>query len=315
MEKILRALADKIKKETRAAVFECGSLAEYTTYRVGGSAEYLVQPRNIDEARWICQNAWRERIPLTILGAGSNVIAPDEGIEGITLILNGSDAAPVFSSEGILEVEAGISLIDLAMFSAENGYSGFESVAGIPGTVGGAIMMNAGGDDGNISDIITRTEVLVPSGRRIILTNREMAFGYRRSIFQHSGWLIMKAQFRLCQGNKEQLVRETERIQDERRIKFPMDFPNAGSVFKRPPGDYPGRLIELAGCKGMSVGGAIVSQRHANFILNNGGAKSKDIMGLIHKIRETVYKSSGIHLELEQIPLCSRPELSCSGQF
>ncbi len=304
----IKKTIEKIKSVTGARVIAGGALAEYTTYKVGGAAEYLIDPANIEEAAWIYQNARREGIPLTFLGAGSNVIAPDEGIEGITVILNGSDVPPVFHDGGILQVEAGVSLVELAKLSAGEGFSGFEPVAGIPGTVGGAIMMNAGTDDGNISDILVKAEVLTPSGRRFYLARREMAFGYRKSIFQGSGWLILKAEFRLGRGKKEQLMRKIEMIQEERWAKFPMDLPNAGSVFKRPSGDYAGRLIEDAGCKGLRTGGAMVSERHANFILNMGNASSKDIIGLAEKIREIVFKRSGVYLEMEQIPLASRPD-------
>ena len=308
MGKKAAAIIEKIKARTGARVIPGGSLAEYTTYKVGGAAEYLIDPVNIEEAAWICQNAWREGIPVTILGAGSNVIAPDGGIEGITVILSGSDVPPVFFDNGILQVEAGVNLVELAKLAAEKGYSGFEPVAGIPGTIGGAIMMNAGTDDGNISDILTKVESLTPSGRRFHLINREMAFGYRKSIFQGSGWLILKAEFRLGRGKKEQLIRDIERIQEERRVKFPMDFPNAGSVFKRPSGDYAGRLIEDAGCKGMKMGGAMVSERHANFIVNADNAASRDIMELIAELRKRVFQSSGIYLELEQIELERRKQ-------
>ena len=306
MGKKAATIIEKIKAGTGARVIPGGILAEYTTFRVGAAAEYLIDPVNMEEAAWICQNAWREGIPVTILGAGSNVIAPDEGIEGITVILNGSDVPPAFFDNGILQVEAGVNIVELAKLAAEEGYSGFEPLAGIPGTVGGAIMMNAGGE-GNISDIITKVEALTPWGRRVHLINREMAFGYRKSIFRGSGWLIMKAEFKLGRGRKEQLIRDVEKIQEERRIQFPMDLPSAGSVFKRPPGDSPGRLIEEAGCKGMSVGDAIVSSRHANFILNKGNATSTDILGLVNEIRGIVYSRSGVYLELEQIPLACRP--------
>ena len=307
MSKRVPTIIEKIKAETGARVTLGGALAEYTTYKVGGAAEYLIDPVNMEEAALICHNAWRAGIPLTILGAGSNVIAPDSGIEGITVILSGSDVPPVFFDNGILQVEAGVNLVELAKLAAEKGYSGFEPIAGIPGTVGGAIMMNAGTNDGNISDILAKVELLTPSGRRVHLINREMAFGYRKSIFQGSGWVILKAEFKLGRGRKEQLIKDVERIQEERRVKFPMDLPNAGSVFKRPSGDYAGRLIEEAGCKGMNKGDAIVSSRHANFILNKGNATSTDILGLVSEIRGIVYGRSGVYLELEQIPLARRP--------
>jgi UDP-N-acetylmuramate dehydrogenase len=246
-------------------------------------------------------------VPLTLLGAGSNVIAPDDGIEGLVLKLESPFARIQFHGDGVVTADAGVNVVDLARAAAVKGLCGLEPIAGVPGTVGGAVLMNAKAVGEDTAALVERVEVLTSSGKRRIFRKAEISFGYRKSIFQGSDWLILGAEFRLRPGDPERIKDDVEREWNKWRSSFPLDPPNAGSVFKRPPGDYAGRLIEEAGCKGLRVGDAQVSESHANFIYNMGNASAADILELISEVRRRVYRESGIYLELEQIPLQSRP--------
>ncbi|MDZ7859568.1 MAG: UDP-N-acetylmuramate dehydrogenase [Candidatus Krumholzibacteriota bacterium] len=291
---------DIINNNIKGAIYTGEPLSNHTTYKVGGEAECLVCPDSTEEARWIYEYAKRESIPLTLLGTGSNVIAPDRGIRGIVLKLRTGSARVQFPEDNRIVADAGVTLIDLAKKAAAKGLKGFESIAGIPGTVGGAVFMNAGTKDGDTASLLEKVEVITGCGRKRIFYKEELSFGYRKSAFQKTDWLILRVHFKLERGVPERIRKGIEKIYRERQRKFPLDFPNAGSVFKRPPGDYAGRLIEEAGCKGMSVGGASVSKTHANFIINSDNATSEDIIGLISEIRRIVYDKYGIYLELEQ---------------
>jgi UDP-N-acetylmuramate dehydrogenase len=278
-------------------------LDRHTAYRVGGEAEVLVCAANSDEAGLVYRLARRAGVPLTILGGGTNVIAPDGGIAGIVLKLRSPEARVRFLGGGGVWADAGVDVVDLAREAARRGLRGLTPIAGVPGTVGGAVLMNAKVVEEETAALIRRVAVLAGSGRRRVFQRRELAFGYRTSVFQRADWLILGAEFALFPGDPGAAVREVEAEWARWRASFPLDPPNAGSVFKRPAGDYAGRLIEEAGCKGLRSGGAEVSVRHANFIYNTGGATARDILSLIAEVRRRVFEESGVYLELEQIPL------------
>lgn len=291
----IHTIEDNIKGYTRLEE----PLSAHTTYRVGGKAECLVCPDSAEGAGWVYAYAKGESIPITILGAGSNVIAPDDGIRGIVLKLKNESAGIEFSGDGRIVADSGVTLIDLARAAADRGLRGFEPIAGIPGTVGGAVFMNAGTKDGDTGSLLEEVEVITGTGNKRRFSPDELSFGYRASAFQKTDWLISRARFRLEKGDPELIRAGIEKIFAERQRKYPLDSPNAGSVFKRPPGHYAGRLLEEAGCKGLAVGGASVSERHANFIINDGNATAADIIALITEMRKRVYEGSGVYLELE----------------
>ena len=290
---------DIIRAHVSGYVLSEEPLSNHTTYKVGGVAECLVCPDSSEGAEWAYNHAREESIPLTVLGAGSNVIAPDAGIKGIVLKLQNQSVKAEFPGNGRIIADAGVTLIDLARAAAEKGLRGFEPIAGIPGTVGGAVFMNAGTREGNTASLLEEVEVMTGGGKKRSFFTDELSFGYRSSVFQKTDWLILKARFKLTEGNPDLIKEGIEDIFAERQNKYPLDFPNAGSVFKRPPGDYAGRLIEETGCKGLTIGGASVSVRHANFIINNGNASAADILKLISIVRKRVYDEFGIYLELE----------------
>jgi len=301
--KLDRRLIDRIKQVFKGKLLGNEPLSKHTTYKVGGKAELVAIPLDEDDAYNVYRLAIKEKIPVNIIGAGSNVIAPDEGIEGIVIKMDGSRSGLTFLGGNRVRAFAGLSLRALAEEAASRSLVGMESIACIPGTVGGAVVMNAGTDKGTTSDFLVRVEVVTSSGKRRVFSRDELNFGYRHSLFASSDWLIVSADFKLLKGDGEVAMKELKRIIKKRFSKYPMKYPNAGSVFKRPPGDYAGRLIELSGCKGMKVGGAMVSYEHANFIVNTGGATARDIVELIKKVQMRVFEKTGVLLEPEQILL------------
>jgi len=298
-----KKLVKKIRKNVSGAVLPGEPLALHTTYHVGGKAEVLVVPRDADDAARVYSFLKREGVPLVVIGAGSNVIAPDEGIDGVVIRTAAASARILFLGGGRVRADAGVPLLDLVRAAAAHGLSGLEPLAGIPGTVGGAVVMNAGTRDTEAAELLGRVEVLTSTGRRRILAAAECSFGYRRSIFLGTDWFILGAEFRLARGDAAASIKMIESFLKDRESKYPLDLPSAGSVFRRPRGGYAGRLIDEAGCKGMRVGDAEVSGLHANFIVNRGAAKASDIMALVSAIRSRVFEKSGVYLELEQIPL------------
>lgn len=298
-----KKLVQKIRRNVSGAVLPGEPLALHTTYHVGGKAEVLVVPRDADDAGRVHSFLKREGVPLVVIGAGSNVIAPDEGIDGVVLRTAAASARIFFLGGGRVRADAGVPLLDLVRASAVHGLSGLEPLAGIPGTVGGAVVMNAGTRDTETAELLSRVEVLTSTGRRRMFAADECSFGYRRSIFLGTDWFILGAEFRLGRGNAAASIKMVDSFLKERERKYPLDLPSAGSVFRRPLGGYAGRLIDEAGCKGMRVGDAEVSGLHANFIVNRGAAKARDIMDLVSAIRARVFEKSGVYLELEQIPL------------
>lgn len=299
-------LISTLRERLPGCVHPAEPLRKHTTYKVGGEAEALVVPANREDAAWVFRYACASATPLTILGAGSNVIAPDVGIDGIVLVTKTPGARIEFPGDGMVRADAGALLQDLVDEAAARGYGGLEPLAGIPGTVGGAVVMNAGTRDTETADLLTNVEYVTPDGERTSARRGDLAFSYRRSEFLGAGALVLGAEFRLEPVDPAVARKRIEALVADRWSKYPMDLPSAGSVFKRPPGDYPGRLVELAGCKGMRVGGALVSERHANFIVNDGGATAADIVELIDRVRARVRETSGVELELEQIVLSSR---------
>jgi UDP-N-acetylmuramate dehydrogenase len=293
----------ELERSVKGKVLRSARLSDYTTYRTGGEAELLIEPSDENDLIAAIRYARSADLSLTILGAGSNVIAPDAGISGVVIVTRECLDSIDFLGGDIVRAGAGAMLDDLIDAAAGKGLQGLEELAGIPGTVGGAVVMNAGTRSAEISDHLRRVVVLSGMGRRMELDPAELGFGYRSSKLQGSGWLIVSADFSLLEGDPAALRKRAASIRDSRRERYPWDMPNAGSVFKHPPGHNAGRLIEEAGCKGMRSGGAAVSGLHANFIVNECGASSADIMDLISRVRARVLERFGISLELEQIPL------------
>lgn len=276
-------------------------MRRHTTFKVGGNAEFLATAQSSGQVIAVFHFCKENNIPLTVLGKGSNVLVDDNGIDGIVLRLSELSDVKI-SDDGVISSNCGMSLSALCIAALENGLSGLEFAYGIPGSVGGAVYMNAGAYGGEIKDVIVSATVLCDGEIKEILA-ADMALGYRTSVFKTGGHIILSAKFKLMADDKENIKARMTDFMNRRRDKQPLEFPSAGSTFKRPEGYFAGALIEQNGLKGFSVGGAEVSRKHAGFVINKSGATSRDIKTLIKHIQDTVYKNNGVKLEREVIYL------------
>ncbi|GAB6699264.1 UDP-N-acetylmuramate dehydrogenase [Streptococcus uberis] len=272
-------------------------LKKYTYTKVGGPADYLVFPRNRLELTRVVKYANNHSIPWIVLGNASNLIVRDGGIRGFVIMFNKLNTVTVDGYT--IEAEAGANLIETTKVAKFHSLTGFEFACGIPGSVGGAIFMNAGAYGGEIANIFLSAKVLTPEGDIKTMTAREMAFGYRHSAIQKSGDIVISAKFALKPGDFEKISQEMNRLNYLRQLKQPLEYPSCGSVFKRPEGHFAGQLIMEAKLKGYRIGGVEVSEKHAGFMINVDHGTAKDYEHLIAHVIETVEHNSGIRLERE----------------
>lgn len=272
-------------------------LKQYTYTKVGGAADYLAFPRNQYELKRIVTFANAQEIPWMVLGNSSNIIVRDSGIEGFVIMFDHFHDVRV--NGYVIEAEAGAKLIDVTHVARYHSLTGFEFACGIPGSIGGAVYMNAGAYGGEIAHILQSCKVLTPEGEIKTLTAEELAFGYRHSKIQETGDVVISAKFALAPGNYDQIDQEMARLTHLRELKQPLEYPSCGSVFKRPVGHFAGQLISEAGLKGYRIGGVEVSEKHAGFMINVDHGTAKDYEDLIAHVIATVEKSSGVTLERE----------------
>lgn len=273
-------------------------LSNYTSYRVGGKAKYFIKVISNDDVGVAINFAEKFSMNYVLLGAGSNILFMDEGFDGV-VIYTGLLNRWLIEKDDYILVGAGVKLSELVEFSVERGVSGFEELAGIPGSVGGAVNMNAGAFNTEIKDVLTECVAYDMVRKGIIsLSNADCKFGYRIAEGLKNR-IVLFAKFKKMYGDKKYLKSKVDEILKKRDSKQPLEYPSCGSVFKRPKGDYAGRLIEECGLKGYRIGGAMVSEKHANFIVNLGDAKAKDILDLIEFVQNEVYKKFNILLEPE----------------
>ena len=272
-------------------------LKQYTYTKVGGAADYLAFPRNQYELKRIVTFANAQEIPWMVLGNSSNIIVRDGGIEGFVIMFDHFHDIRV--NGYVIEAEAGAKLIDVTHVARYHSLTGFEFACGIPGSIGGAVYMNAGAYCGEIAHILQSCKVLTPEGEIKTLTAEELAFGYRHSKIQETGDVVISAKFALAPGNYDQIDQEMARLTHLREMKQPLEYPSCGSVFKRPVGHFAGQLISEAGLKGHRVGGVEVSEKHAGFMINVDHGTAKDYEDLIAHVIATVEKSAGVTLERE----------------
>jgi UDP-N-acetylmuramate dehydrogenase len=271
---------------------------KHTSWRIGGPADYFIEPQSRAELQSVVSFANRRQIPLTVIGNGSNLLVSEKGIRGIVLKI-GSSLARVSVIENDVVAEAGAKLSALAAVAGDSGLGGLEFSAGIPGTVGGAVIMNAGANGSSVGALVREVLLLNFAGRLFHRTGEALNFRYRSCELQQEPAIVVEVRF-ACYPREKQLIRqEMERFVARRLSTQPLRQPNAGSVFKNPPGDSAGRLIEAAGLKGLRVGDAQISSLHANFIVNLGKATASDVLALIDKTRETVLARNGVELLLE----------------
>lgn len=272
-------------------------LKNYTYTKVGGAVDYLAFPRNRYEIVKIVEFANRENLPWMVLGNSSNIIVRDGGIRGFVIRMDKLNSVTV--SGYTIEAEAGANLIETTKVALFHSLSGFEFACGIPGSVGGAVYMNAGAYGGEIAHILVSAQVLTPAGYVETIEGRDLRFGYRSSILQENGAIVLSAKFALKPGNHTVIKQEMDRLTHLRELKQPLELPSCGSVFKRPLGHFAGQLIMEAGLKGHRIGGVEVSEKHAGFMVNVADGTAKDYEDLIAHVIEVVKNSSGITLERE----------------
>lgn len=272
-------------------------LKQYTYTKVGGAADYLAFPRNQYELKRIVTFANAQEIPWMVLGNSSNIIVRDSGIEGFVIMFDHFHDIRV--NGYVIEAEAGAKLIDVTHVARYHSLTGFEFACGIPGSIGGAVYMNAGAYGGEIAHILQSCKVLTPEGEIKTLTAEELVFGYRHSKVQETGDVVISAKFALAPGNYDQIDQEMARLTHLREMKQPLEYPSCGSVFKRPVGHFAGQLISEAGLKGHRIGGVEVSEKHAGFMINVDHGTAKDYEDLIAHVIATVEKSAGVTLERE----------------
>ena len=280
----------------------CGSLHEplapYTSFRLGGPADLLVSPDSPKLLQRLLEAAEELGVPRTIIGGGSNLLVADDGVRGLVIRIARPLGRVVFEGNRV-RVQAGASLPGLAGQCARRGLSGLEFAGGIPGTVGGAVVMNAGANDSNIGQTLQWVDAFSLAGEPRRFQVEELHLGYRQSRFQREPWVIASALLELRPDDPARIRERMQAYLERRRRTQPLGTHNAGSIFKNPPGDYAGRLLEAVGAKGWTEGGAQVSTRHANFIINRGGARAADVWRLICRMRQAVAERFGIQLELE----------------
>lgn len=272
-------------------------LKNYTYTKVGGPADYLAFPRNRYELTRIVKYANHENIPWMVLGNASNLIVREGGIRGFVIMFNKLNTVTLDGYT--IEAEAGANLIETTKIARRHSLTGFEFACGIPGSVGGAIFMNAGAYGGEIAHIFQSAKVLTKDGEIKTLTARDMAFGYRHSAIQESGDIVISAKFALNPGNYDQIAQEMDRLNYLRQLKQPLEYPSCGSVFKRPIGYFAGQLIMDANLKGHRIGGVEVSDKHAGFMINVYNGTAEDYEALIAHVIKTVKDNSGVTLERE----------------
>lgn len=273
-------------------------MSRHTSFRIGGPADAMFVPRDIAELKLCLREAHALGIPVTVIGNGSNLLVCDGGIRGLVVKLSGTlDWIHISGSK--VRAGCGVLLATLAYKTVEAGLGGLEFAAGIPGTLGGGVIMNAGAYGGEMKDVVTSVRALEPWGEECDFSATEMNFGYRCSRLQNAGLYVLEVAMELSPADKEASMATIRELNDRRKAKQPLALPSAGSVFKRPEGYYAGPLIEKAGLKGLRIGDAVVSPLHANFIVNVGNATAADVLALIARVRETVLRESGVLLEQE----------------
>lgn len=272
-------------------------MKEYTTFKLGGNAEIFVTPETFEEIRDLLRLCVKYNVPYFVIGKGSNILVKDGGVKGVIVNLNKLKHIKI--DKFMVTAGAGASLIEVALYSGKNGLSGLEFASGIPGSIGGAIAMNAGAYGGEICQVVKSVKVIDDELNIKDLSLEEMQFSYRNSIVLKKSYVVLEATFELKEGNKEQIKAIVQDLTRRRVEKQPLDKPSAGSTFKRPEGYYAGKLIQDSGLKGYKIGGAQVSDKHSNFVINNGDASAKEILQLIKHIQDTVFDKFKVNLETE----------------
>ena len=300
-QKFLEQLAEILPEKN---IYINEPMNKHTTFRIGGSADVLVTP-GVSETAEVLRLCKNHDIPVTIIGNGSNLLVGDQGIRGVVIEF-GRPAEEIVIQGEQMHVTAGTMLSKAANEAAANGLSGLEFAAGIPGTVGGAVVMNAGAYGGEMKDVIRTVTVLTKEGEKQTLTLEELDLGYRHSCIPENNYIVLSAELSLQKADTEQIRTVMADLRERRVTKQPLEYPSAGSTFKRPEGYFAGKLIQDAGLRGYQVGGAQVSEKHCGFVINKGDATARDVRQLITDVQKKLYEE--FHVQIE-------PEVKMIGEF
>ena len=294
------AFKDKLAKilKSRQYIFNA-PMSEHTTFKIGGAADVLIFPSNISEVVAVIKLVNEFKLPRTILGNGSNVLVLDKGIRGVVIKFSDKFFGNIKVDGEKISACAGAKLKDVSNFAAENSLTGLEFAVGIPGSIGGAIFMNAGAYGGEMKNIVDKVTAISTDGEIIYFNADELNLGYRHSVFQENNFAICEVELNLAHGNFDAIKNQMAEFTFKRESKQPLEFPSAGSTFKRPKGYFAGTLIDNTGLKGLKVGGAMVSEKHAGFVVNAGGATAEDVLNLIEEVRRRVKEVHGVTLTPE----------------
>lgn len=302
MNKLYKSFCELVNKER---VFCDEPMKKHTTFRVGGPADYFICAESVQEVQDVVALCKKEAVPYYIMGNGSNLLVGDKGYRGV--ILQIAKAMNTINIEGTtIRAQAGALLSRIGHKALEAGLTGFEFAAGIPGTLGGAVVMNAGAYGGEMKDVLADVTVLNQEGQVEVLSNEQLALGYRTSIIAEKGYVVLDATLQLKEGDRAAIKQRMDELREQRTAKQPLEYPSAGSTFKRPEGYFAGKLIQDANLRGFQVGGAQVSEKHCGFVINRGDATAADIVELMEQVTDKVQQISGVTLE---------PEVKKLGEF
>lgn len=296
------ALQDIFAGCTQRPLLPVEPMTKHTSFHIGGPAELMAQPQSEAELQSLLLKAAEAAVPVTLVGNGSNLLVRDKGIRGLVIKL-GSMLRDIKVSGNVLTFGSGVSLAQASKKAAELGLSGMEFAVGIPGSIGGAVYMNAGAYDGEMSKVVKSVRVMDAAGEVSELSAGELDFGYRHSALQGSSKIVTSVTVELAAGDKQAIAEKMADFSNRRITKQPLELPSAGSMFKRPPGYFAGTLIDQTGLKGYTVGGAQVSTKHAGFVVNIGGATAADVLQLISDVQAKVFAAHGVKLEPEVLVL------------
>lgn len=306
MEQSVWCCSKKNGENNRMIQWEQEIMSKHTTFRVGGPADFYLVPESEEEVAEAIHFAKEKGLPYYPIGRGSNLLVGDKGYHGVIIEIGSGMEKLQIHEDGLVEAQAGITLAKMASELASHGLTGFEFASGIPGTLGGAVAMNAGAYGGEIKDVIVSATVLTEDGDILVLGKEKLALGYRTSIIQEKPYMVLSAVFSFPQGQPDEIRAKMKELNEKRREKQPLEYPSAGSTFKRPPGHFAGKLIEDAGLRGYRVGDAQVSEKHCGFVINRGHATAAEIKKLIDDVQKRVKEQSGVGLE---------PEVRMIGNF
>ncbi|KAF5068249.1 UDP-N-acetylenolpyruvoylglucosamine reductase [anaerobic digester metagenome] len=295
MDTVVEALRLKLGED---AVALAEPMSGHTTFRTGGPADIFIMPESLEEVKASIEILQKHQVPILVIGNGSNLLVSDKGIRGAVVHI-GSRMSEITIDGEIINAQGGVLLSTLSAKAAENCLTGLEFASGIPGSLGGAITMNAGAYGGEMKDVLVSADVLTKELEVKTVTAEDLRLSYRHSILPEEEYILLNATLRLKKGNLNEIKNKMKELGEQRREKQPLQFPSAGSTFKRPEGYFAGKLIQDADLKGKSIGGAQISEKHAGFVVNKGNATTQDILDLISFCQQTVFEKFGVSLETE----------------